>query len=162
MILHLIHSLHSSPFSSPSLPLLWIHLSSNFLQRAFRPSHPFHLGRIPPYPPSLSVSSTGAWTASSSSLQLWLPVWIQVWPSKSLGGAELRRSPLVQRAESHGKCSGREGCRAWQEPVGLVVFIVSSSARFSFLVPVLPHSQPRLNPTGSVTVSCSPSMETWA
>lgn len=61
MTLHLSHSLHSSPFPSPSLPLLWIHLCSSFLQRAFRPSHPFHLGRIHPYPPSLSISSTGAW-----------------------------------------------------------------------------------------------------
>ena len=56
---------------------------------------------------------------------------------------------------------GGQGCRAWQEPLGLVVFVVFSSLS-SLLVLGLPHFQPGLNPTGSVTVSCSPSMETWA
>ena len=61
MTSYLIHSLHSSPCLSPSFPLLWVHLCSNFLKRASRPSHPFHLGRIHPYPALLSTSSTGAW-----------------------------------------------------------------------------------------------------
>ena len=55
MTLHLIHSLHSSPFPSPSLPLLWIHMCSSFLKTAFRPSHPFHLGCIHPY--SITLTS---------------------------------------------------------------------------------------------------------
>ena len=87
MTLHLIHSLRSSPCPSPSFPLLWVHLSSHFLKRASRTSHPFHLGRIHPYPP---LEPGATWR---SCLRLW-PHLRNERP-RSSGGAEMRRRPLV-------------------------------------------------------------------
>ena len=125
--LHLIHSLHSSPCLSPSFPLLWVHLCSNFLKRASRPSHPFHLGRIhltlhcSPHPP---LEPGATWR---SSLRLWPHLRNEERPTSS-GGAEMRRSPLVAAWRVSRKVlrAGRDA-EPWQEPVGLVVFTVLSS-----------------------------------
>ena len=154
MTIHLIHSLHSSPCPSPSFPLLWVHLSSHFLKRASRTSHPFHLGRIHPYPP---LEPGATWR---SCLRLWPHLRNEERP-RSSGGAEMRRSPLVSHGESQGKCSGWAGVQSLTRATGspgvcCLLFPLLSP----FLVLGLPHSQPGLNPTGSVTVSCSPSMET--
>lgn len=161
MTLHLIHSFHSSPCPSPSFPLLWVHLCSNFLKRASRPSHPFHLGRIHPYPASLSTSSTGAWRylalipQAVASSEEWGETHVLRW------SWDEKEPPCGSMESLKGSAQGGQGCRAWQEPLGLMEFVVFSSLS-SLLVLGLPHSQPGLNPTGSVTVSCSPSMETWA
>ena len=155
MTLHLIHSLHSSPCPSFSFPLLWVHLSSHFLKRASRPSHPFHLGRIHPYPP---LEPGATWR---SCLRLWPHLRNEERP-RSSGGAEMRRSPLVA-AWRVSRNMLRAGRGAERDKSHWVSWCLLSSlpSRVSFSCAWLPHFQPGLNPTGSVTVSCSPSMETW-
>ena len=85
------------------------------------------------------------------------------WETQVLRWSWDEKSPLVSHGESQGKCSGWAGVQSLTRATGspgvccLLFPLVSP-----FLVLGLPHSQPGLNPTGSVTVSCSPSMETWA
>ena len=125
--LHLIHSLHSSPCPSPSFHLLRVHLCSNFLKRAFRPSHPFHLGRIHPYPASLSTSSTGAQgrpvliPQAVASSEEWGETHVLRW------SWDEKEPPCGSMESLKESAQGGQGCRPWQEPVGLVVFIVFSS-----------------------------------
>ena len=163
MTSYLIHSLHSSPCLSPSFPLLWVHLCSNFLKRASRPSHPFHLGRIHPYPALLSTSSTGAWRYLALIPQA-------VASSEEWGETHvLRRSwdekepPCGSMESLKESAQGGEGCGALTRAsrscsIYCLVFPLVSP----FLVLGFPHSQPRPTPTSSVTVSWSSFMETWA
>ena len=152
MTLHLIHSLHSSPCPSFSFPLLWVHLSSHFLKRASRPSHPLHLGHIHPYPP---LEPGATWR---SCLRLWPHLRNEERP-RSSGGAEMRRSRLVAAWRVSREVL-RAGSGAEPDKSPWVSWCLLSSLPSPFLVLGLPPSQPGLNPIGSVTVSCSPSMET--